>query len=167
MPALPTCSGFTDAQLEERAAAFDDLTTWNCTLPFKVMAAQTAAALRELIERRKPHTGLRALEKSLAYEHACSVIAGGVAHAYDEDGQIADHYDLGNVDSLAAQHVKDAVLYLELRGLLTRDSEDTNCVFIHDEEEADEEADDSHLPRALDPATAVRGKDFHLATSTD
>lgn len=83
-------------------------------------------------EKKTPEE-LHALERTLAYEYASSVI----------DGHCRPRTDLGegifDVDSVEAgdaeQLVRESVEYLEWRGLLLRVKDHAQCVVVLDESE--------------------------------
>ena len=73
---------------------------------------------------------LRNLERSLAYEHATSIIESECTK------DCSEWFDISTCSREAADGVNAAIRYLELRGLLIRDCMDDNIVRFHDESEA-------------------------------
>lgn len=82
----------------------------------------------------KPVASLRDLERSLAYTFACSVVEGNCAPVGGDD--LSGWYDICDVNPHAAGDLADALLYLQLSGLLERDLYNLNHVAIRDQDEA-------------------------------
>ena len=94
-------------------------------------------ALVELVDRRAAEVSEhRALERSLAYEYACSVIDSCCAAIAHMSGSDCQWYDTLEVDPDSAGAVEDALLYLETRGLLWHHESYPSYVFLRDESEA-------------------------------
>jgi hypothetical protein len=76
---------------------------------------------------------LRELERSLAYEHATGLIESCcVRHEHD----LGNYYDLDNTPGVPDGALDDVIHYLDMRGLLSRDTDNPNIVELRDESEA-------------------------------
>ena len=115
-------SNLTTAELEQFVAS--------CTAAKNLIFANLVT---ELIDRRaEAESELRQLERGLAYDNACSVIDGCCNPVFD----LPEWFDVDDAAEFAGEAVDEAVMYLELRGLLERDPQRRNIVSIRNESEA-------------------------------
>ncbi|HSU19885.1 MAG TPA: hypothetical protein VLI45_09110 [Acidobacteriaceae bacterium] len=80
----------------------------------------------------KTEMQMLAIERSLAYEYACSVIDVHTLNQTDPDDCV--HFDLDSCEGEIAELVVEAVEYLEWRGLIARDSAHPQLIEILDED---------------------------------
>jgi hypothetical protein len=78
-------------------------------------------------------TEMQRLERSIAYESACSLLE---SHSLSVGPEGEGWIDIGGVNRFAKEAVADAVQYLSLRGLLDCDPEHATWVRLRDETEA-------------------------------
>ncbi|QHN04392.1 hypothetical protein FTO74_14245 [Granulicella sp. WH15] len=101
----------------------------------KATANAVCTAIDELIARRAGvNPRLVFLEKTIAYESACSLIESSCFQGKAEIGDPNEWFDLDTFDSEIGS-IDDEVEYLELRGLLNHHPENPKWISFRDEGE--------------------------------
>ncbi|MDP9037813.1 MAG: hypothetical protein M3O02_00900 [Acidobacteriota bacterium] len=139
-PAFPHRTCATDEQLRELQERFQGLAAASEARIYRGFCAAAADALRELCDRRREDVTTRGIERSMAFDFASGLLDGETL-CVERDGEPDfDWMDLASArddeTGELAEHVEEAIRYLDSRELIERDPEHPDWISIRDESEA-------------------------------